>query len=489
MLAASKHDGATRVRWSFVMTLVTVVTRFNSAGLRKLRPVIAATGMTPVTCSGNQRILRSESAMKLSSLVVCGDEATVQVLSQVLNELRLRVEVCTDAARASLRLAQERFDLIVLDSENPVEILALLHEVRSSSTNEHSLAVIVLSGQESVRGMFSLGINFVLYKPVSYERALSTLRAAQAVLFRDKRKSQRASVYTHATIDYAGIEQQKATLVDLAEDGMAVNFGKRIPPTCKIYFQFQLPGRPGTVRLSGQVAWQDWNGRAGVQFIDVPQTSRRILTEWLKMNRSEAAQRGLAAEPVEVEHSIRPEEKSAPRSQASTQKTEIEPSLSTADHVPQSEPSKQSAKDAEAEGSNRIRYHNRKEDRKAEKEDRVARLHAANSRRKQVRYTCRVGAEVYQQGSNVRNYCHLSDLSPGGCYLEMPLAFPQGTPVEIIVRTEDLKLHLAGQVKASHPGYGMGVSFKLTTKAEREGVQQLIDFVAASAEDSVETSS
>jgi hypothetical protein len=64
----------------------------------------------------------------------------------------------------------------------------------------------------------------------------------------------------------------------------------------------------------------------------------------------------------------------------------------------------------------------------------------------------------------------------------MPLAFPAGTPVEITVRTHDMKLRLSGDVKASHPGYGMGVSFKLNTKDERLGVQQLIDFVAAATE-------
>jgi hypothetical protein len=84
----------------------------------------------------------------------------------------------------------------------------------------------------------------------------------------------------------------------------------------------------------------------------------------------------------------------------------------------------------------------------------------------------------------VRNYCHLSDLSPGGCYLEMPLAFPAGTPVEITVRTQDMKLRLSGVVKASHPGYGMGISFQLNTREERHGVQQLIDFAATMTEKS-----
>jgi CheY-like chemotaxis protein len=186
-----------------------------------------------------------------------------EVLRRVLEELGIQVELCPDAVRAAVRLAQERFDLIILDCETQADVIALLHESRSSRLNDSTLAVAVVAGQENIREMFSLGVNFVLYKPVSYERALSSLRAAQSVLYRDKRRKSRAAVHTHATIDYAGVEQARATLVDLAEDGMAVNFGKKLPPTCKVYFQFQLPGQTASVRLSGQVVWQDWNGRAG----------------------------------------------------------------------------------------------------------------------------------------------------------------------------------------------------------------------------------
>jgi len=91
------------------------------------------------------------------------------------------------------------------------------------------------------------------------------------------------------------------------------------------------------------------------------------------------------------------------------------------------------------------------------------------------------GPRSIKKGSSVRNYCHLSDLSPGGCYLEMPLAFEAGVTVEIVVRTYEIKLRLIGQVKTSHPSYGMGVLFHLNTKDERHGVQTLIDFVAATA--------
>jgi hypothetical protein len=361
----------------------------------------------------------------------------------------------------------------------------ILGESRASRQNETTLAVAVVAGQEKIREMFSLGVNFVLYKPVSYERALSTLRAAQSVLFRDKRKKPRASVHTHATIAYADVEQAKATLVDLAEDGMAVNFGQKLPPTCKVYFQFQLPGETANVRLSGHVVWQDWNGRAGIQFMDVPQSSRRILHAWLQANVADASARALASEQVEVEHSILPTDRQINRPNESSATIESGP-------VARQEFEKfgEGQSDARhtidplfAKQLEKQQIENTKET-GAEK-DATARLRAQPAnRRGQTRYACRVGAEVYQQGSSVRNYCHLSDVSPGGCYLEMPLAFPGGTTVEIIVRTHEIKLRLIGKVKASHPGYGMGVAFQLNTKDERHGVQQLIDFVAATAESS-----
>jgi CheY-like chemotaxis protein len=382
------------------------------------------------------------AGMTLSSLLFCVDEASVEVLRRVLEELGIQVELCSDAARAAVRLAQERFDLIILDCETQADVTSLLHESRSSRLNDVTLAVAVVAGQDNIREIFSLGVNFVLYKPVSYERALSTLRAAQSVLFRDKRRKARATVHTQAVIDYAGVEQARATLVDLAEDGMAVNFGKKLPPTCKVYFQFQLPGQMASVRLSGQVVWQDWNGRAGIQFVDVPQASRRVLREWLQMNLADAPRQQLAAENVQVEHSIRPSDDAA---------------LGTG------RGKKREAKSSDREATARLRDE-------------------PGNRRGETRYACRLGAEVYERGSSVRNYCHLSDLSPGGCYLEMPLAFATGATVEIVVRTYELKLRLSGEVKASHPGYGMGISFHLNTRDERHGVQQLIDFVAAATQ-------
>jgi CheY-like chemotaxis protein len=395
------------------------------------------------------------AGMNLSSLVICADPASVQVLARVLEELAIAVEFCDDAARGFVRLAQDRFDLIVLDCEIQPDILALLEKSRTARVDDATLGIAIVSGHESIKELFALGVNFVLYKPVTYEGALSSLRAAQNALFRDKRRKGRAPIHAHAVIDYAGVEQARATLVDLAEDGMAVNFGKKVPPSCKVYFQFQLPGQIASVRLSGQVVWQDWNGRAGIRFVDVPQASRRVLREWLQINLADAPRKELEVEIVEVQHSLGAQPDGGGLVHAGGKKKDLRKPESDKPESPSVE------------------------------RDARARLRAEpGNRRGETRYACRLGAEVYQKGSSVRNYCHLSDLSPGGCYLEMPLAFQAGAAVEIVVRTHEMKLKLKGEVKSAHPGYGMGVSFYLNTRDERDGVQQLIDFVAAAAESS-----
>jgi CheY-like chemotaxis protein len=380
---------------------------------------------------------------------VCSDEAAAQVLCRVLEELSIHVESCPDFPRAGIRLAQQRFDVVIVDGPSNNEVVSLLRETRVSRLNDATLAVAVVAGQDSIREVFALGVNFVLYKPVAYDRALSSLRAARAVMRKEKRKKPRASVHAQATIDYANVEQEKATLVDLASDGMSVQFGKKLPPTSKVYFQFKLPGQDTSVRLSGQVVWQDWNGRAGVQFVDVPKTSRRILTDFLTVNLpKECEQEQLPDVTVEMDEPF----------QLAT--------VSVAEQTHGSANLTAAAYDA------------------AVMEAQAAPQSDADNRRTQTRYACRLGAEVYHTGSPVPNHCCLTDLSSGGCYLEVSLPFPQGSPVEIVVRTHEMKLRLRGSVQASHPGYGMGVAFELKTKEEQMNVKKLHDFVAATTDPS-----
>jgi CheY-like chemotaxis protein len=384
--------------------------------------------------------------MTLSALLVCADPEAAAVLRGVLEELQIRVESCPDFARAAMRAAQQRFDVVIVDGGSNAEVVSLLRETHLSRLNDSTLSVAVVASQENVHELFSLGVNFVLYKPVAYDRALSSLRAARALMRKEKRKSPRTPVHTHATVDYANVEREKATLIDLSKHGMAVCFGKKIPPTSKVYFLFKLPEQTSNVRLSGQLIWQDWNGSGGVQFVDVPKASRKLIEEFLDKRLPSDAPQEIPEVTVEMEESVVPNMGMIAEHHRGSQHGTAVETVAPPHEIPS----------AVAEDNS-----------------------DPNNRRTQTRYACRVGAEVYLTGTSVPNRCFLSDLSSGGCYLEVSLPFPKGASVEIIVRTHQLKLNLRGVVQASHPGYGMGVSFELKTKEEQANVKKLTDFVAA----------
>lgn len=82
-------------------------------------------------------------------------------------------------------------------------------------------------------------------------------------------------------------------------------------------------------------------------------------------------------------------------------------------------------------------------------------------------------------GTSVPNRCTLSDISEGGCYVEMPSPLSGQTGVEILVRTADTKMRIRGQVLATHPGFGMGVRFMFRDSVEREEILRLLAVLAS----------
>ena len=89
------------------------------------------------------------------------------------------------------------------------------------------------------------------------------------------------------------------------------------------------------------------------------------------------------------------------------------------------------------------------------------------------------GAEIYGVDRSVPNFCTLSDISEGGCYVEMPSPLSGESSVEILVRTARTKMKVRGQVITTHPGFGMGVRFVFRDSAAREELLRLLAVLSA----------
>jgi len=325
-------------------------------------------------------------------------------------------------SRALQQLDEQRFDAIILDYRSGQNSQEFLARWRHSSKNRDTMLIAIVDGEFEARPAFGMGANFVLYRPLSAERTRVSLRAARGLIRRERRRAPRIPVKSPASVAYPGADEVQATLNNLSPGGTSLTTTDRLPPACKVYFEFALPGQHQLVRLSGEVAWQDSTGRCGIRFLDVPQASRRLMQAWLQQHSSGQTQTQSARPPAP-----------APDVERKSVKQKID----------------------------------------------LAQASNGGNRRGERRFPCKLGAEVYRLGTNVPNRCTLSDISEGGCYVEMPSPLSGQSGVEILVRTAETKLKIRGQVLATHPGFGMGVRFMFRDSVEREEILRLLAVLAA----------
>ena len=304
--------------------------------------------------------------MSLQSLVLCSDDKVMRVLRRVLSDLEISVEQCTTADSAVRRLTRQRFEAVIVDCSDEGIAANVLKSVRSAPCNKHAVAVAIIDGQKAVRSAFALGAHFVLYKPISPERARTSFRAARALMKCERRRNVRVAIEIPVMLSLGDGAQQKATTSDLSEGGMAVYVSRRAQKSGALGVKFTLPGDETVIECHGEIAWDTGGSQVGIRFVDLVAELRAQLKTWL------------ARHSPEIEKDEPPEP------------------------------------------------------------------------------------------------CELTDLSLGGCYVEMAAPFPARTRVVLTMRIAELQVQVEGVVRVMHPEIGMGVEFMRTTAQQREQVQKFI---------------
>lgn len=304
--------------------------------------------------------------MILKSLVLCGDEKIVRVLRRTLGELEISMELCGDSDGALRMLTRERFEAIIVDCAGS-GAAEVLRSARSAQGNKRAVAVAIVDTAVGLRSVFDLGAHFVLYKPVTVEKAKSSFRAARALMKRERRRNMRIPVQIPVAVRSLESDNGlRITTTDLSEGGMAVSVPRRGRPAGKWHVSFTLPGSERSFNLNAEFAWEGTSAQAGLRFLDVSPDDAKRLQEWMAHNSPEAEQDD---PPVK---------------------------------------------------------------------------------------------------------CQLTDLSLGGCYLEIQSPFPVSTRVTLSMRAATLELRAEGVVRVMHPERGMGVEFTQATPQHREGLEKFL---------------
>ena len=305
--------------------------------------------------------------MGLKSLVLCSDEKIVRLLRRVLSDLDIGIEHCTEPDGAIRQLTRSRFEAVIVDCNDLNTATAVLKGARNAPCNKRAIAVAIMDGHTGLRTAFDMGAHFVLYKPVSAERAKASFRAARALMKRERRRNARVPVQIPITLNNRTTGATfKVVTTDLSEGGMAVQLSKGRKDPGPWEMSFTLPGIDLPIAVSGEAAWHNPGGQVGIRFLNLSMELGHRLRAWLN------------------------------------------------EHSPESE-----------------------------KDDPPVR-------------------------------CQLTDLSLGGCYLEIASPFPVRTRIVLSMRAADLELRVQGVIRVMHPEVGMGVEFTQGTRDQREHVEKFI---------------
>lgn len=109
-------------------------------------------------------------------------------------------------------------------------------------------------------------------------------------------------------------------------------------------------------------------------------------------------------------------------------------------------------------------------------------MSAGSERRQDARYKCEGSAELQAPSSSVRTWATITDLSRGGCYLEMQATFPADTLLSMVIEVRGIRFRAKGVVRICYPFLGMGMVFTDMPAIERERLNELLLLLASSME-------
>ena len=231
------------------------------------------------------------ASMSLESLLVSRDSEVVRLLQTTLEKLSIAVEVSAAARSGSDVLSSSKFDAIIVDCDDLQGGTDVLRNLRKTPSNKTSVSFAILNGKTTTQQAFEMGANFVLQKPLTTSTTLRCFNAALGFMERERRRYFRCPVEMPVLLHLGQVAPVKVTATNLSEGGMAIHVKGGIPKQPIAKLNFTLPGSKTAIESKGEVAWADGNGRVGIRFAEIPDSSRQQLEGWILRRIEQSAGR------------------------------------------------------------------------------------------------------------------------------------------------------------------------------------------------------
>lgn len=100
--------------------------------------------------------------------------------------------------------------------------------------------------------------------------------------------------------------------------------------------------------------------------------------------------------------------------------------------------------------------------------------HLRNDQRDDTRFLCEGNVEFRIEGSEVRTFAKLVDISFGGCYVEMTATSMPGTKLNLVIELRGNRFNVKGVVRTAYPCLGMGIEFTEASLDDRAALSEIL---------------
>jgi hypothetical protein len=214
--------------------------------------------------------------MSFECLLVSYDFKVFRTISCILESLSICTRFCLSPSKALKVFREGETDLVVIDWEDSGAASRLMRAIWQPGKRQKPTVVAI---SESDRLIPSA--HHVLYKPITAESALESLKGAYSRMIEEHRRHMRYALMTSVTAKDEKDRTVPLTVIDIGDGGVGLRTKERLSIGDVLSFRLSLPGVEKDIYLEARVLWIRDYGVVGCEFVRVPPADLDVLHDWL----------------------------------------------------------------------------------------------------------------------------------------------------------------------------------------------------------------
>lgn len=240
--------------------------------------------------------------MSLHALILTRDQKVFTTLVPILQAAELKVEGSLSPSETLVKLQKGKFDALLVDCASVPDAGDVLEALRQGQSNRRAIAFAITEDPDESRRAFKAGANFVIEHPLTAERVTRSLRAAQGLILRERRRYFRMPLDCGVTVQHSSDGAFQWNITDVSEGGFsAIVPTQQTMPKGSLKVRFKLPHSITAIEGKAEIMWSR-TGRVGLRFTALDPQSRSeldrvIAKKFEEVQRRPFARRAAALDP------------------------------------------------------------------------------------------------------------------------------------------------------------------------------------------------